>query len=308
MGASGLGGLLVKEGFLTEQDRLTITRTSGQKSWAFSKCVVSMGLLDDDELAAFFAERTKFQVASKSLIDELDDEVINTLNINLLCTLEVLPISRDDDQLTVAVADPLDMGTIRQLEFFTGCTVNPVIATFSQIYLGLKRIRPEYEGGSNALQSFLNNHAASAWQRQKLSTEEDDLDDAMDIDDDVEDFGDDDDEDIEAFGDDDGDEFDALDDAGDSDDDDESFDDIEGLDDDDDDFTDSVDSIPSDLDDDGLGDDIDDDGLGDDIDDALDDPFEDDESSDGDSSLDDDFPDDGDSTDSGLDEAAEDKK
>ncbi len=50
MGASGLGSLLVKEGFLTEQDRLTITKTCGQGSWAFAKSILAIGLLDEDDL------------------------------------------------------------------------------------------------------------------------------------------------------------------------------------------------------------------------------------------------------------------
>lgn len=171
MGASGLGSLLVKEGFLTEQDRQTITKTCGQGSWAFAKSIVAMGLLDEDELAAFFAERTRYQIAPKDFLKNLDQSAVQSLDRRLLSKLEMIPLRRDSGRITVGVVDPLDRATLKQLEFFTGLEVDPVVVPLSQLYQGLHKIDPDFRLQPTALTHFLQNHAQSAWVRQKLDTE-----------------------------------------------------------------------------------------------------------------------------------------
>jgi hypothetical protein len=173
MGASGLGALLVKEGFLTEQDRVTITKTCGQGSWAFAKCILATGLLDEDELSAFFAERTKYVVAPKNLLDRLDTGIVEQVDRRMVSRLEVLPLEIDHQRITVAVADPLDKSTLKQLEFFTGLEVVPVIAPLSQIHEGLSRLNPEFKPRPTALSNFLRNHAGTAWIKQKIVEEGD---------------------------------------------------------------------------------------------------------------------------------------
>lgn len=172
MGASGLGSLLVKEGFLTEQDRLTITKTCGQGSWAFAKSIVAMGLLDEDELAAFFAERTRYQIAPKDFLKHLDQDAVLSFDRRLVTKLEVIPLKRDSGKITLGVVDPLDYATLKQVEFFTGLEVKPVVVPLSQLYKGLVTIDPEFRLQPTALTHFLQNHAQSAWVRQKIDSSE----------------------------------------------------------------------------------------------------------------------------------------
>lgn len=179
MGASGLGSLLVKEGLLTEQDRLTINRTCGQGSWAFAKSILTMGLLDEEELAAFVAERTRFRVAAKNFLQRFDAGIAQRVDGRMCSRLEILPLSLEGHRLTVAVADPLDKATLAQLEFFTGFEIVPLIAPLSQIYEGLTRLNPEFKPRFSALSNFLRNHAAGAWVKQKVYEEADELDEQI---------------------------------------------------------------------------------------------------------------------------------
>lgn len=168
MGASGLGSLLVKEGFLTEQDRVTITKTCGQGSWAFAKTILAIGLLDEDELAAFFAERTKYIVAPRDFLDHIDQSAVQVLDKRMISKLEILPLKRDSDKITVAVLDPLDRSTLKQLEFFTGLAVDPIIVPMSQLYEGLLRIDPDFLPRDTSLSQFLQNHVGAAWVKQRI--------------------------------------------------------------------------------------------------------------------------------------------
>ena len=139
MGASGLGALLVKEGILTEQDRQTISKTCGQNSWSFAKCILATGMLDEDELSAFLADQTKYQVAARDLLEDVDRDILQRIDGRMIARLEILPIRASMETIECAVVDPLDKGTLRQLEFFTGLQVEPIIAPITQIYEGLKK-------------------------------------------------------------------------------------------------------------------------------------------------------------------------
>ena len=168
MGVSGLGSLLVREGLLTETDRKTISGTCGQSSWAFAKTILAMGLLDEDELAAFFADHTRYLVADRNFIDQIDNAVLNQIDARMIARLEMLPVQSTANGATVAVVDPLDRGTIRQFEFFTGLEIEPIIAPVSQIYEGLTHLIDDFEPYDTNLQKFLKNHAATSWQRQRI--------------------------------------------------------------------------------------------------------------------------------------------
>lgn len=168
MATSGLGHLLVKEGLLTEADRLLIRRVSGAQGGAFARGVLAIGLLDEDELAAFLAEKTRWRVADKDLSRESRHDAWDTMDRLLVERLEVLPLRQEENTLFVAMIDPLDSDTIEQLQFFTGCRIKPVIATLTQIRKALTRLLSDYKPTKSYLEDFLENHALSASQKMRL--------------------------------------------------------------------------------------------------------------------------------------------
>jgi len=165
MAASKLGQLLVEDGLLTEHDRRMIRSSSGAGGSAFAKSLIALGLVDEDELAAFIADRTHFRIASKDLQSETDDRALGAVDVPLLLRLEVLPLKLEGTAMIVAMADPLDRDTIRQLEFFTGYRIKPVIATLGQIRAGLRRIVPDWEPKALPFERFITTHAPSATRR-----------------------------------------------------------------------------------------------------------------------------------------------
>src|SRR5690606_23342777 len=163
------GNLLVEEGLLTETDRRTIKRESGTQGAAFAKSIVALGLLDEDELAAFLAERTPHKLAPKDLSTVTTQAAVGAVDRPLLERLEVVPLDFKNNTLHVAMADPLDRDALAQLRFFTGYKIKPVIATFSQIRKGLQRLIPEFMPKQSTLEEFLKNHVLAASARLKAA-------------------------------------------------------------------------------------------------------------------------------------------
>ena len=153
-----LGHLLVAEGLLSEQDRKTIHEASGSTPGAFAKGILALGLLGDDELAAFIADRTHFRVAAKDIFSEVDDRALGAIDTPLLRQLEVLPLRLDSNVLAVGMIDPLDRATVHQIEFFTGCKVRPLIATLKQVRMGLARLIPGYQPTPSPFEVFMMTH------------------------------------------------------------------------------------------------------------------------------------------------------
>jgi hypothetical protein len=153
-----LGQLLVAEGLLSEGDRKTIQEASGNAAGSFAKGILALGLLNEEELAAFLADRTHYRVAAKDIFSEIDDRALGAIDTPLLRQLEVLPLRLDSNVLAVAMIDPLDRAAIRQLEFFTGCKIKPLIATLRQVRTGLERLIPGYKPVPSAFEAFMATH------------------------------------------------------------------------------------------------------------------------------------------------------
>jgi hypothetical protein len=163
-----LGKLLVDEGLLTEADRRTIKRNCGYAGSAFAKSIISLGIMDEQELASFIAEKTRNQMASKNLSTDTQPTAVGAIDIPLLERLEVIPLELRADILKIAMVDPLDQDTISQLEFFTGYKIIPVVATVSQINEALKELLRGYEPSLTSLEEFMHNHATPASKRLKI--------------------------------------------------------------------------------------------------------------------------------------------
>lgn len=160
---SKLGSLLVREGLLTEPDRRMIHRESGTHRGSFARSILALGVIDEYELAALFAAKTSYRIASKNLSDELQDDVLGLIPAHILNWLDVLPLKRSNGVLQVAMTDPTDREVIAQLEFFSGMIIKPVIASFSTIHRALnKHLGTHQDFGRSEFEEFLKNHSVSA--------------------------------------------------------------------------------------------------------------------------------------------------
>ena len=168
MATSRLGLLLVEDGLLTEADRRTIKRNCGGEGAAFARSILAIGLLAEDELAAFLAEKTQWRVAPMDLLAAAEKEAIDAVDRILMQRLEAIPLRIQDGVLHVAVVDPLDQDTLNQLAFFTGSKVRPVIATLSAIRAALKGLDQEYRPERTHLEAFMTNHAVAASRQLRI--------------------------------------------------------------------------------------------------------------------------------------------
>mgnify|MGYP002624765393 CR=1 FL=1 len=138
-----LGELLLSAGLITE-DQLDVALTEGsQKGMRLGEALIDMGLVTEDKILPFI--ETHLGVPSARLREGLiDPEVVGSLPRAAAERISALALFKVRDTLTVALADPLNLDHLDDIERITGLRVRPVFAFHSSI----ERLLPRcYEEG-----------------------------------------------------------------------------------------------------------------------------------------------------------------
>lgn len=127
-----LGELLVEAGLLTQEklaEALNAQKTTGKR---LGQTLIEMNAISEEEMAFSLAMQLRIPyVDLKNL--EIPGKVLEAIpeeiSRKFLCT----PIALKNNVLDVAMADPLDLNMMKDLQFITGYSIQPAISTSSQI-------------------------------------------------------------------------------------------------------------------------------------------------------------------------------
>ncbi|MDD5090123.1 MAG: hypothetical protein PHQ23_04325 [Candidatus Wallbacteria bacterium] len=127
-----LGDILVDAQLITHselQKALTISRESNAR---LGKVLVELGFVTDDQITEFLGEQFGFPFMKLSNVI-VDPEAINLIPKNLVTKHKALPLFRNEEKLTVAISDPLNIFAIDDYEAHTGLQVSLVLSAASEI-------------------------------------------------------------------------------------------------------------------------------------------------------------------------------
>ncbi|MFC1675287.1 GspE/PulE family protein [Candidatus Omnitrophota bacterium] len=131
-----LGELLIKESLLTQaqlEEALSIQRREGGR---LGEVLVRLKMVTEDQMVKALGKQlgiSYFPLGTGMLKPAADQELEQLIPKDFALKNLVLPLSRTLKSLTVAMADPLDLILIDNLKKLTGCAVNLIIATKSDI-------------------------------------------------------------------------------------------------------------------------------------------------------------------------------
>lgn len=127
-----IGDRMVAMGLITE-DQLNVALQEKKISGKMlGETMVDLGFIDENTLTAFLAEVSGFEVFDpKHTI--FDGDVLALLDKNLAVKHQILPISRNDDEIRVAMPDPYDVVALDMLRRYLpkGTHIKPMVATSS---------------------------------------------------------------------------------------------------------------------------------------------------------------------------------
>lgn len=126
-GGERIGDLLVKEGLITREQLQKALDEQRQSGTRVGYNLVKLGFIQENELTRTLARQFKMPAVDLSKF-EVDTKIIKLVPTDLATENLVLPLKRDGRTLTVAMADPTNLGVIEDLKFITRYDIFPVIA------------------------------------------------------------------------------------------------------------------------------------------------------------------------------------
>jgi HD-like signal output (HDOD) protein len=156
-----IGQLLIGAGLITEeqlQDALSKQQRDGGKTF---EILLALGYLDKDQLHAFLSRQPGIAAIDLSRCN-ISQDLIKLVPKKLAIENLVLPIDQLGKLLTVAMACPLDVGTIGLLERATGLKVKAMLCKLEDIHTAVQKYYPERKQFDLTPSAFDNLPGASA--------------------------------------------------------------------------------------------------------------------------------------------------
>src|SRR3989338_2209900 len=130
------GEILLQQGLITKDQLNQAITTQKQEGGRIGEVFIKLGILKEEEMVSALGKQLSLPYASRGsglLMPQIDQELEKLVSKEFAQKNLVLPLSKNMNSLTCAVFDPLDLLALDNLKKMTGCEINLVIATRSDI-------------------------------------------------------------------------------------------------------------------------------------------------------------------------------
>ena len=127
------GELVLESGRVTLDQLDTALHAKRDPRERLGQTLVRLGLLDEGQVIELLAKQFNLPVAPPDRLSQADAEVVKLIPEHLARQAGVLALSRNGDQLDVAMGDPLDVVSIDHLRALTGCRIQMWLARSTDV-------------------------------------------------------------------------------------------------------------------------------------------------------------------------------
>src|SRR3954466_7188046 len=134
-----LGDLLVKEKVITpEQLEQAMKAQKDAPNSRLGGILVKLGFLTDEDVTNFLSRQYGVPAINLSFF-EIDSAVVKLIPHDTAKRYQILPLSRVGAALTIAMVDPTNVFAMDDIKFMTGFNIEPVVASEAAIMEGIER-------------------------------------------------------------------------------------------------------------------------------------------------------------------------
>ncbi|MDP2183199.1 MAG: ATPase, T2SS/T4P/T4SS family [Actinomycetota bacterium] len=133
-----LGELLVSSGLLSDEELAKVLEDQNKFGGKLGEILVNQLILSEEQIAGALAKQKGLEHVNLTSIT-IDRGAASLVSERIARLREVIPISVTDDELVLAMSDPLDIETIDDVEVRTGRRVTPVVSSRSQIIYAIDK-------------------------------------------------------------------------------------------------------------------------------------------------------------------------
>ncbi len=146
-----LGEMLVEVGIISEEQLQESLEEQKKAGGRLGQILMNLGYITEEVMSAFVGKQLGIPYVSLSEFGEISKETIMSVPENIARHQTLIPISRDDNMLTIAMADPLDVFITDDLRTITNCEIKMVISPEAEI----KQAIEKYYGVKGSIEDVL---------------------------------------------------------------------------------------------------------------------------------------------------------
>jgi len=166
-----LGEVLLREGILTREQLATAVAEMKSSKHRLGYVLAKLGLVSELEITKVLARQYRMPAVDLSRF-EVDPRILKLVPTDMAVKGVVLPLKREGRTLTVAMADPTDLGLLEDLKFITRFDLFPVLAgEFTLRTL----IEKHYANDQQELQSLLRDMEATGEDVEVVEEQEEEM-------------------------------------------------------------------------------------------------------------------------------------
>lgn len=134
-----LGDYLVELGFITGEQLDAALKEQKDKGGKLGSILIQLGYLSEDVLLAILGKQSGVSYVSLQEYGNISEEAIRAVPDTIARNQMLVPIKKDGNLLTIAIADPLNVFASDDLKLLTGCDIRMVVASDNDIKAALEK-------------------------------------------------------------------------------------------------------------------------------------------------------------------------
>ncbi|MCB4755692.1 MAG: Flp pilus assembly complex ATPase component TadA [Elusimicrobia bacterium] len=134
-----LGDYLVDLGFITEEQLNEALKEQKEKGGKLGAILIQLGHLTEDILLAVLGKQTGVSYVSLTEYGDIPEDAIKMVPETIAKNQMLIPIKKEGNLLTIAIADPLNVFATDDLKLLTGCDIRMVVASDNDIKTALDK-------------------------------------------------------------------------------------------------------------------------------------------------------------------------
>jgi type IV pilus assembly protein PilB len=146
-----LGDLFVREGLVTQEQLQAALKEAKDTKTRIGYALVKLEFVKEDELTRALAKQFRIPAVDLEKV-KIEERILKLIPEDVAMKHRVLPLRKVGRTLTVAMANPTDVGALDNLKFITRCEIEPVIVGE---YTLQKHLEEYYDTGETGMQEVL---------------------------------------------------------------------------------------------------------------------------------------------------------
>lgn len=134
--------ILIKNKLVTQEQLNEALQVQKKKGGRLSEIIVELKFIGERDLILALSEGLSFPLIDLRRF-RIDPEVVKIIPPGIARLFQIIPISKMGDTVTLAMADPLNIFAIDNVETLTGYKINPIISSAEDIAYAMESAYPE---------------------------------------------------------------------------------------------------------------------------------------------------------------------